>query len=115
MPATGELIEEPSEDVLLEQEQLKDAVSTQLGLSDSVLHSDLLRFYTPEGLNDIDASSYNYKNQFERMTKINRDSGDKSTSLYHLNGDRSTTELYKTNAPELMEETDSEAKIEINE
>lgn len=112
---TGQLIEEPSEDILLEQEQLKEAVSTQLGLSDSILQSDLLRFYTPEGLNEIDPSSYSYKNQFERMAKINRDLGDKSTSLLHLNGDRSTTDLYKTNAPELIEEPDTEAKIEINE
>ncbi|SEK45573.1 lipoteichoic acid synthase [Carnobacterium iners] len=107
---TGQLIEEPSQAVLLEQEQLKEAVSTQLSLSDSILHSDLLRFYTPAGLNKIDPSSYSYQNQIERMAKINSESGDKATSLYYLNGNRSTADLYQTNAPELMEPTDSEIK-----
>ncbi|MGB3160022.1 MAG: LTA synthase family protein [Carnobacterium sp.] len=113
--ATGQLIEEPSEEVLLEQERLKEAVSTQLSLSDSILHSDLLRFYTPEGLNEIDASTYSYQNQFERMTKINRELGDKGTSLYNSNGERSTTDLYETNAPELIESAPNDSEIEINE
>ena len=112
---TGELIEEPSQDILLEKEQLKAAVSTQLSLSDSILHSDLLRFYTPEGLNEIDPSSYSYQNQFEQMTEINRNLGDKATNLYHLNGNRSTTDLYETNAPELMEEPELDSEIDINE
>src|SRR5699024_3107237 len=99
--ATGELIEEPSEEVIAEKEKLKEAVATQLSLSDSILNSDLLRFYTPEGLKEIDPASYDYQNQIERLKAINEELGDKSTSLYHLNGGRSTADLYKTNAPEL--------------
>lgn len=98
---TGELIEEPSEEVLAEKDKLKEAVATQLSLSDSILNSDLLRFYTPEGLKEIDPASYDYQNQIERLKAVNAELGDKSTSLYHLNGGRSTADLYKTNAPEL--------------
>lgn len=105
--ATGELIEEPSEEVLAETEALKEAVSTQLSLSDSILHSDLLRFYTPEGLLETDPASYSYQNQLERMKAINEGLGDQATSLYDLNGKQSTVELYKTNAPELQIEEDS--------
>ncbi|MBM6614404.1 LTA synthase family protein [Desemzia sp. RIT804] len=111
---TGEVITEPSEEVLVEVEALKEKATSQLSTSDSILQSDLLRFYTPEGLvaDDISDYNYNYMNQMERLKQLNESLGENSTSLYNLNENQSTVPLYKTNAPELatdpQESVDSE-------
>ena len=103
---TGEEILEPSQEVLSEVETLKEQISMQLSTSDSILQSDLLRFYTPEGLLEDDVADYSYMNQLERLQKLNEQLGEDSTSLYHLNGNESTVPLYKTNAPELAPESE---------
>ncbi|MGB7365400.1 LTA synthase family protein [Carnobacterium jeotgali] len=100
---TGVLIEDPSEEVLAEVEQLREDVTTQLSLSDSILTSDLLRFYTPEGLVTTDPADYDYRNQLQRMKAINESLGTKATSIYSQNGNKSTIDLYKTDAPELTD------------
>lgn len=100
---TGELIIDPSEEVLAEIEQLRVDVSTQLSLSDSILTSDLLRFYTPEGLVATDPADYDYRDQLERMKALNEGLGTEATSIFSQNGNQSTVDLYKTNAPELTD------------
>lgn len=107
---TGEVIAEPSEEVLAEVEKIKEQATAQLSTSDSILESDLLRFYTPEGLLEDDVSDYNYMNQADRLRQLNENLGEDSTSLYHLNGDQSTVPLYKTNAPELA--TDAQESVD---
>lgn len=101
---TGEQILEPSQEILNEVEQLKIDVSYQLSTSDNLLQSDLLRFYTPEGLLSDESTDYNYQNQFEKLKRMNEQLGEKSTSLYYRNGNQSTVPLYETNAPELKDE-----------
>ncbi len=102
---TGELIEDPAEEVLAEVEQLREDVSTQLSLSDSILTSDLLRFYTPEGMITTDPADYDYRDQLARMKAINEGSGTEATSIYSQNGNQSTVDLYNTNAPELLQDS----------
>ncbi len=102
---TGEQILEPSQEVLDEVEQLKTAANFQLSTSDSILQSDLLRFYTPEGLLQDDPADYDYQNQLEKLRQVNEQLGEESTSLYSRNDQQSTIPLYKTNAPELVDET----------
>lgn len=108
--ATGEVIAEPSEEVLAEVEKLKEQTTAQLSTSDSILQSDLLRFYTPEGLIEDDVADFNYMDQLERLKQLNESLGADATSLYHLNGNQSTVPLYKTNAPELT--TDSQEDVD---
>lgn len=123
---TGELIEDPAEEVLAEVEQLREDVSTQLSLSDSILTSDLLRFYTPEGMITTDPADYDYRDQLARMKAINEGSGTEATSIYSQNGNQSTVDLYNTNAPELQDssgivddtqpaETENPAETELTE
>lgn len=107
---TGEVIAEPSEEVLAEVEGLKQQATSQLSTSDSILESDLLRFYTPEGLIEDDVSDFNYMNQMDRLKQLNENLGEDSTSMYHLNGNQSTVPLYKTDAPELA--TDSQETVD---
>lgn len=100
---TGVLIEDPSEEVLAEVEQLREDVTTQLSLSDSILTSDLMRFYTPEGLVTTDPADYDYRDQLERMKALNESLGAEATSIYSQNSNQSTVDLYKTDAPELTD------------
>lgn len=111
---SGELIDDPSEDVLSEVESLQEDVNTQLGLSDNILSSDLLRFYTPEGMeNAKSAEDFNYSNQLERLKALNDELGSDSTSLYGQNNNESTVDLYETNAPELQnDETEDGSETE---
>ncbi|MGE7365878.1 LTA synthase family protein [Desemzia incerta] len=102
---TGEQILEPSQEVLDEVEQLKANANQQLSTSDSILQSDLLRFYTPEGLLQDDIADYDYQNQLEKLKQINEQLGEEATSLYSRNGRQSTVPLYETNAPELADKT----------
>jgi len=60
--ATGEKIEEPTEDM----KKLKETVHHELDLSDKVLYGDLLRFYTPnKSWKPIDPKQYQYGKQEE--------------------------------------------------
>lgn len=101
---TGEQILEPSQEVLDEVEQLKTDANLQLSTSDSILQSDLLRFYTPEGLLSDEVTDYDYQNQLEKLKQINQQLGEESTSMYSLNGHQTTVPLYETDAPELADE-----------
>ncbi|MFS7206781.1 LTA synthase family protein [Carnobacterium divergens] len=98
---TGVLMEEPSQEVLDEVEKLRLGVEKQLNLSDSIINSDLLRFYTPDGFKPVTPSDYSYKKQKEQIDDITKKLGKESTSLYSKNNNTSTVDLYKTDAPEL--------------
>ena len=65
-------------------------------MSDEVQTGDLLRFDESSGLKPIDTSQFSYANSLDAMKKIEKDLGDKSTSLYSKNGNQSTQDLYKS-------------------
>ncbi|MGT2906587.1 LTA synthase family protein [Streptococcus dentiloxodontae] len=98
---TGEEITNPDQTTTDETAAIKEAVATQLSMSDAVQTGDLLRFYKDSGLNTVDASKISYTNQMKQLTNTRDDLGNKSTSVYSLNGNQTTTGLF--NAPSYIE------------
>lgn len=107
---TGTLITDPSEEVLAEVEVLRTGVEKQLNLSDSIINSDLLRYYTPANFTPVDPTVFNYKNQVDQLKEAAKKLGDENTSLINQKDGQSTVELYKTDAPELMTDAEKAAK-----
>lgn len=99
---TGILITDASEEISAEVEALRTGVERQLNLSDSIINSDLLRFYTPENFTPVDSTIFNYKNQVEQLKEAAKKLDDKNTSLISHRDGQTTVELYKTDAPERM-------------
>ncbi|CAI3309981.1 LTA synthase family protein [Enterococcus cecorum] len=93
---TGEEITEPSEELKKQIDADKDAVSDQLATSDKINNGDLLRFYTNSGLKAINPDDYNYLKNTDRIEKIEKELGDKSTSVYSKHNHTSTTDKYQT-------------------
>lgn len=93
---TGALIDAPSEEIQQAVNKEQEQVNLQLSTSDSLTNGDLLRFYTQSGLKPVNPEDYNYKKELPQLEKIEKEKGDKSTSLYSQNGNKSTTDLYKT-------------------
>lgn len=93
---TGEEITEPSEDLKKQIDADKEAVSDQLATSDKINNGDLLRFYTKSGLKAINPDDYNYLKNTDRIEKIEKELGNKSTSVYSKNNQTSTTDKYQT-------------------
>jgi len=100
--STGEQVD-LDQDPVLKQKVAKwqDAVNTKLKLSDTINNKNLLRFYTPTGFTPIDSKDYSYQNEIQRLVKTRDDLGLKSTSVYSKNGNKTTTNMYNTDAPEL--------------
>lgn len=93
---TGEEITEPSEELKKQIDADKNAVSDQLATSDKINNGDLLRFYTKSGLKAINPDDYNYLKNTDRIEKIEKELGDKSTSVYSKHNHTSTTDKYQT-------------------
>ena len=93
---TGEEITEPSEELKKQIDADKEAVSDQLATSDKINNGDLLRFYTKSGLKAINPDDYNYLKNTDRIEKIEKELGNKSTSVYSKNNQTSTTDKYQT-------------------
>lgn len=71
-----------------------------LHYSDLLNNHNLLRFYTPAGFVPADPTQFNYSENYQKMLEIIKELASKSTSLYSKHHG-STTNLYRTNAPEL--------------
>ncbi|MBO0453880.1 LTA synthase family protein [Candidatus Enterococcus murrayae] len=93
---TAQVISEPTP----EQEQffieLNQEVDQQLITSDKITNGDLLRYYQDSGLDTINPSSFDYRDQKARLEEIERQKGSQSSSLYSENNQKSTVGLYKT-------------------
>ena len=79
---TGTLITEPTEEVKKEVADLKAKATKQLETSDQITNGDLLRFYTNSGLKPVNPEDYDYKNQLQQLEAIEKEKGEKSTSVY---------------------------------
>ena len=110
---TGNVVTHPSKKVKQQLKADQQKVSTELALSDSLNNKNLLRFYVPTGFTPVDPKQIDYKNAVEKMTKIETTLGQNSTSLYSQNGNKSTTDLYETDAPELH--TDAKTNEQTSE
>ncbi len=93
---TGELLNELTDEQAAEVEKARQASNTQLTMSDALTNGDLLRFYTESGLKPVNPEDYDYKNGLEKMTAIEKEKGDKSTSVYSQHGNKSTQDMYET-------------------
>lgn len=98
---TGELITNPDVETQKENKAIREAVTKQLQMSDAVQTGDLLRFDDDNGLKPVDSSKLSYIGSMKAMKAIEKKLGDKSTSIYSQNGNKSTQDLFK--APSYMQ------------
>ncbi|MBM7636778.1 LTA synthase family protein [Streptococcus saliviloxodontae] len=98
---TGQEITNPDQATKDATNTIKQAVATQLSISDSIQTGDLLRFDTDNGLKTVDTSNISYSKQFEQEKAVEKKLGSKSTSLYSQNGNNSTVSIF--NAPSYMQ------------
>lgn len=112
---TGEEITNPDEKTKEELDKIREAANLQLKISDSIQTGDLLRFFKGNDLGKVNPEDYSYTNSFKALKKIEKEKGDKSTSLYNQHGNQSTVDLFK--APtykELHPEDDSSSSTETS-
>ena len=112
---TGEEITNPDEKTKEELDKIREAANLQLKISDSIQTGDLLRFFKGNDLGKVNPEDYSYTNSFKALKKIEKEKGDKSTSLYNQRGNQSTVDLFK--APtykELHPEDDSSSLTETS-
>ena len=112
---TGEEITNPDENTKEQLDKIREAANLQLRISDSIQTGDLLRFFKGNDLGKVNPEDYSYTNSFKTLKKIEKEKGDKSTSLYHQRGNQSTVDLFK--APtykELHPEDDSSSSAETS-
>lgn len=112
---TGEEITNPVEKTKEELDKIREAANLQLKISDSIQTGDLLRFFKGNDLGKVNPDDYSYTNSFKALKKIEKEKGDKSTSLYNQRGNQSTVDLFK--APtykELHPEDDSSSSTETS-
>ena len=92
---TGEEITNPDEKTKEELDKIREAANLQLKISDSIQTGDLLRFFKGNDLGKVNPEDYSYTNSFKALKKIEKEKGDKSTSLYNQRGNQSTVDLFK--------------------
>ena len=112
---TGEEITNPDEKTKEELDKIREAANLQLKISDSIQTGDLLRFFKGNDLGKVNPDDYSYTNSFKALKKIEKEKGDKSTSLYNQRGNQSPVDLFK--APtykDLHPEDDSSSSTETS-
>ena len=112
---TGEEITNPDEKTKEQLDKIREAANLQLKISDSIQTGDLLRFFKGNDLGKVNPEDYSYTNSFKALKKIEKEKGDKSTSLYNQRSNQSTVDLFK--APtykELHPEDDSSSSTDTS-
>ena len=112
---TGEEITNPDEKTKEQLDKIREAANLQLKISDSIQTGDLLRFFKGNELGKVNPEDYSYTNSFKALKKIEKEKGDKSTSLYNQRSNQSTVDLFK--APtykELHPEDDSSSSTDTS-
>lgn len=91
---TGEIVDTEKLGIKDEIDKDQDKVKKALSLSDKLNQENLLRFYVPNGFETVDPKKYNYQNEAEKNQAIEKQKGNKSTSVYSQNGNQTTVGLY---------------------
>lgn len=105
---TGDEITNPDDKTKADLDKIREAANLQLKISDSIQTGDLLRFFKGDDLGKVNPDDYSYTNSFKALKKIEKEKGDKSTSLYHQRGNQSSVDLFKAPSyKELHPEDDS--------
>lgn len=99
---TGLLIDKPNKVLQKNTKELQTDRDLSLSLSDKINNMNLLRFYTPQGFTPVDPKEFSYIDQVKQIQDIENKLGNKSTSLFSKNSNRSTTYLYQTDATDLI-------------
>ena len=85
--------------------EIRTAVAKQLSVSDQIQTGDLLRFDTDNGLHVVDTSTISYSNSLKTLKAIEKEKGQNSTSLYSLNGNKTTSDLFEAPSYAKLHET----------
>ena len=101
------------------QERVKNwqqQVENTLNNSDLLNNKNLLKFYEPKNFKTINPANYNYgvSTTLERLKKIQDDKGEDSTSLYSENDNKSTKNLYVTDAAQINDPESDSTRITVN-
>jgi lipoteichoic acid synthase len=107
---TGVEITQPEDETQEVLQGIRDAVKLQLSISDSVQTGDLLRFYTGSGLGQLDSSTISYNDSLAKLIEIEKELGAKSKSLFSLNGNKTTIDLYDAPSYTELHEDDEKEK-----
>ena len=112
---TGDEITNPDDKTKADLDKIREAANLQLKISDSIQTGDLLRFFKGDDLGKVNPDDYSYTNSFKALKKIEKEKGDKSTSLYHQRGNQSSVDLFKAPSyKELHPEDDSSSSTETS-
>ena len=84
-----------------ELENIRQAASQQLKISDQIQTGDLIRFYQADHLGKVDTESISYLNSLPILQKIEQEKGSQSTSLFSQRQGKTSTDLFK--APSYQE------------
>ena len=110
---TGDEITNPDDKTKADLDKIREAANLQLKISDSIQTGDLLRFFKGDDLGKVNPDDYSYTNSFKALKKIEKEKGDKSTSLYHQRGNQSSVDLFKAPSyKELHPEDDNSSSKE---
>ncbi|GLB47322.1 alkaline phosphatase [Philodulcilactobacillus myokoensis] len=109
---TGQIIH-PNPQLTRRFALMQARVNRELSLSDELNERNLLRFYKNKTFTDVNPNDYNYANELQQELKTENKLKQHSTSLYSENHDRSETNLYKTNAPELKHKSTDSNRLKI--
>ncbi|TWT10456.1 LTA synthase family protein [Streptococcus sp. sy004] len=102
---TGEEITNPDESTLETVNAIREETKLQLSISDSIQTGDLLRFYKDSDIEPVDTSTISYTKSLDALKAIEKKLGDQSTSLYSVNGSKSTQSLYQAPSYLKLQET----------
>ena len=92
---TGLEITNPDITTQAELDKIKNAANQQVNISDLIQTGDLFRFFKGNNLGHPDASKYSYNKSLKKEEKIEKEKGEKSTSLYDKRGMQSSVDLFK--------------------
>lgn len=110
---TGDEITNPDDKTKADLDKIREAANLQLKISDSIQTGDLFRFFKGDDLGKVNPDDYSYTNSFKALKKIEKEKGDKSTSLYNQRSNQSTVDLFKAPSyKELHPEDDSSSSKE---
>jgi len=102
---TGQLIPlKDNPELTIKVDKWTQEAAIRLQTSDNINNKNLLRFYTPSNFTPVNPANYSYQDEVQQLEARRDELGNKSTSLYSQNGNKSTTDLYNTDAIQLQDD-----------
>lgn len=94
----GKKLDQVPADLKAEVTKDNDWVKKSLSLSDKLNQENLLRFYKPQGFQEVQPKDYNYDVAFEKnkVLEVEKQKNAQSTSLFSQNGNQTTVQNYPT-------------------